>query len=53
MQRFGGGILLAISLMVGATLGILNGQPSLGLIAGLVLGVVGAGLIALRDMRRR
>jgi uncharacterized membrane protein YeaQ/YmgE (transglycosylase-associated protein family) len=53
MERVGGGILVAIGLIAGSIIGVMQGQPSAGLIGGLVLGLVGAGLVALWDMRRR
>jgi uncharacterized membrane protein len=53
MQRVGGGILVAIGLVAGSVIGVLNGEPSLGLIAGLIVGLIGAALVALWDARRR
>lgn len=53
MQRVGGGIFIAIGLIAGAIAGTLHGEPSLGLVGGLVAGLIVAGLLALWDMRRR
>ena len=53
MQRIGGGILVAIGLIAGALIGVIYGQPSAGLLTGLVVGLIGAGLVALWDARRR
>lgn len=53
MHRIGGGIFVAIGLIVGAIIGVAKGEPSIGLISGLVVGLVCAGLVALWDSRRR
>lgn len=37
-----GGFLLAVSLMVGTIMGLLLGQPSVGFLAGLVIGSIAA-----------
>ncbi len=52
VQR-GGGILVAIGLLVGSVIGVMRGEPSLGLIAGFVIGLIGAALVAWWDSRRR
>jgi membrane associated rhomboid family serine protease len=52
VQR-GGGILVAIGLLLGSVIGVMQGQPSIGLIAGLAVGLVGAALVAWWDSRRR
>ncbi|MFC3713284.1 hypothetical protein ACFOMD_11915 [Sphingoaurantiacus capsulatus] len=48
----GGGIFIAIGLIAGPIIGVIYGQPSLGLIGGLVAGIVIAGVIAFWEMRR-
>ncbi len=48
----GGGIFIAIGLIVGPIIGVMYGQPSLGLIGGFVAGIVIAGALALWEMRR-
>ena len=53
MRRVGGGILVTISLLGGAIIGVMQGQPSLGLIGGLVVGLIAAGILTLWDVRRR
>lgn len=47
-----GGALLALSLIVGAVIGVRNGQPSLGFIAGLGVGLALLLLVALIDRMR-
>ncbi|MEI6486921.1 MAG: hypothetical protein WCO11_11720 [Sphingomonadales bacterium] len=47
----GGGVFVAFGLIGGAIAGVIVGQPSLGLLAGLGLGVAAAILIALADRR--
>lgn len=47
-----GGILLAFSIVTGALVGALLGQPSIGMVAGLGVGVVLAGTLWLLDQRR-
>jgi hypothetical protein len=53
MRRTGGGIFIAIGLIGGTIIGVVYGQPSLGLVAGLGAGIVVAGLLALWEARRR
>lgn len=48
-----GGILLAFSILAGATIGILEGQASIGFLAGLGVGIALLGLVWLFDRRRR
>lgn len=52
MPRVGGGILLAICLLLGGIIGIRLGQGSLGVLAGLVIGLMLAALVAWWDSRR-
>lgn len=47
----GGGIFIALGLVLGAIGGVIAHQPSLGLLAGLGLGVLAAIAMALRDRR--
>ena len=47
-----GGILLAFSIVTGALVGALLGQPSIGMVAGLGVGIVLAGTLWLLDQRR-
>jgi uncharacterized membrane protein (UPF0136 family) len=47
-----GGALLAFSLIVGSVIGILRGQPSLGFMGGLGVGVVLLVAVALIDRAR-
>lgn len=47
-----GGALLALSLIVGSVIGVLRGQPSLGFIGGLGIGLVLLVAIALIDRAR-
>ena len=47
-----GGALLALSLIVGSTIGVLRGQPSVGFIGGLGVGLVLLVAIALIDRVR-
>ncbi len=53
MRRTGGGIFIAIGLIGGSVAGVLYGQPSLGLVAGLGAGAAIAGLLAVWEARRR
>ena len=53
MQRVGGGILVAVGLIAGSIIGVMNGEPSAGLVGGLVVGLIGAALVAFWDSRRR
>lgn len=46
-----GGCLLAASILAGALLGAALGQPSIGLVAGAVVGIASAGLLWLLDRR--
>jgi len=47
----GGGIFIAFGLVAGAVGGMLAGQPSVGLLAGLGVGLLAAILLAVRDRR--
>ncbi len=47
----GGGVFIAGGLVLGAVGGILAGQPSIGLAAGLGLGILSAIVLALADRR--
>lgn len=48
-----GGALLAVSLIVGAVIGVRNDQPSLGFIGGLGVGLALLLIVALIDRARR
>lgn len=47
-----GGALLALSLIVGTVIGVLRGQPSLGFIGGLGVGLALLLIVALADRAR-
>ncbi len=47
----GGGFVLAVSLMIGTIIGLVAGQPSLGFLAGLVVGAAIAVMIWLKGRR--
>lgn len=47
----GGGVFIALGLVLGAIAGIMAGQPSIGLLGGLGVGVAAAIALALRDRR--
>ena len=47
----GGGVLIALSILVGAIIGIATRQPSLGLVGGLTVGLLLAGLMAIVGRR--
>jgi hypothetical protein len=51
MQK-GGGIILAISLLVGAVVGVKLGEGSLGIVIGLGVGLVAVVVLAWADSRR-
>lgn len=53
MQSIGGGIILVIALFAGVFLGLRAGEPSIGLVAGLAVGVAGALGVNWWDERRR
>jgi len=48
-----GGALLALSLITGTVIGVLRGQPSLGFIGGLGIGLALLLIVALIDRTRR
>lgn len=52
MER-GGGCLLALGLIGGTAAGVVAGQGTIGLLAGLALGIAAAALFNWRDRRRR
>ncbi len=52
-MQIGGGFILVITLLAGAGIGVHYGQGSAGIVIGLVVGLIGAGLVAWRDSRRR
>lgn len=47
-----GGALLALSMIAGSVIGVLRGQPSIGFLAGLGVGIVLLVVIALIDRAR-
>lgn len=47
-----GGILVAICSIAGAVIGLMQGQVTIGFLAGLVIGGLGAVAVWLRDSRR-
>lgn len=49
--RFGGGILIALSTLIGAVAGVALGQPSIGMLAGIAAGAALALLLWVRDRR--
>lgn len=52
-MQSGGGIILAVTLLMGAGIGVRYGQGSLGIVVGLVVGLVAVVVLAWRDNRRR
>ncbi len=52
-MQIGGGFILAITLLAGAGIGVHYGEGSLGIVAGLVVGLIAVVLVAWRDSRRR
>ena len=52
-MQMGGGVLVAIGLLGGAATGVAFGEGSIGMVAGLVLGLVAALLVGWWDARRR
>lgn len=52
-QMQGGGVLIAMALIIGAIVGTIYGEPSIGLVIGLGAGILLAILLWLRDKRRR
>lgn len=48
-----GGFLLAIAILVGTVVGGLKGQPTIGLLAGLAIGLVAAAALWLVDRQKR
>jgi len=52
-MQSGGGIILAVTLLAGAAIGVHYGQGSLGIVVGLVVGLAAVVLLAWRDNRRR
>lgn len=53
MRQVGGGVLLAVSLIAGTIIGVALGEGSIGFIAGLVVGLLLAALVAFWDSRRQ
>ena len=51
-NQMGGGLLIAIGLIVGPVVGLLLGQITIGLIAGFALGCAGVIALTIRDSRR-
>ena len=47
-----GGFLLALCILVGAVIGVVKGQPSVGVIAGIAVGIVVAIALWLKDRVR-
>jgi hypothetical protein len=50
--RRGGGCLIAAGVVIGPIVGVMFGETSIGLVAGLALGIVAAVVMALLDARR-
>ncbi len=50
--RRGGGCLIAAGVVIGPIIGVMFGETSIGLIAGLGLGIVAAVVLAVLDARR-
>lgn len=48
----GGGFLIAAAVLIGAVGGVIAGQPSVGFVIGITVGVAGALLLWWRDRRR-
>jgi hypothetical protein len=51
--RRGGGCLIAAGVILGPVAGVLAGEPSIGLVAGLALGVGGAAAMYVIDRRQQ
>ncbi len=49
--KLGGGIFIALGLLIGVVVGVAMRQPSIGLLAGLGVGIALAGLVALVGRR--
>jgi hypothetical protein len=50
--RRGGGCLIAAGVVIGPIVGVMFGETSIGLVAGLALGIVAAVVMAVFDARR-
>ncbi len=50
--RRGGGCLIAAGVMIGPVIGVMFGETSLGLVAGLVIGILAAVGLAVADRKR-
>ncbi|WP_243445847.1 hypothetical protein [Polymorphobacter arshaanensis] len=53
MVERGGGILIALGLIIGAVVGLFAGNGALGMVGGLVAGAAAAWLMARRDDQRK
>ncbi len=53
MVERGGGILIALGLIIGAVVGLFAGNGALGMLGGLVAGAVAAWALVRRDDRRK
>lgn len=52
-MQHGGGIILALALVIGAVVGLVVGQGTIGILVGLGLGLVAVVVVAWRDDRRK
>lgn len=52
-MKVGGGVLVMIGLLGGAAIGLAVGESSIGMVAGLVLGLAGALFVGIWDSHRR
>ena len=51
-QSRGAGIFIVLAIVIGTAIGVVNGQPSAGIVGGTAVGVAIAILFWLRDRRR-
>lgn len=51
-QSIGGGIFIVIAIAIGTAIGVAEGQPSIGVIGGALVGIAIAVVVWLRDRKR-